>query len=131
MTPGARRKRRRRGTHGKITFASLAKEIGFKWHNLSKERKEHYQQLAEIELKRYDDEMDAYNLKQKEKEKEEQDALDTKPKAKNVGADAGEEADEEEEEDDDDDEEDSEMDADEEEDSLSVTAVSAKRAREL
>ena len=95
LTPGARRKRRRRGTHGKITFASLAKEIGFKWHNLSKERKEHYQQLAEIELKRYDDEMDAYNLKQKEKEKKEKEAMDQKPKAKSDGAEE-EEADEEE-----------------------------------
>lgn len=120
MTPGARRKRRRRGTHGKITFASLAKEIGFKWHNLDKEKKEHYQQLAEIELKRYDDEMDAYNLKQKEKEKEEQEALDTKPKAKTVGADdvVVDEA-----------EDDSDIES-EDEDSLSVTAVSAKKARE-
>jgi HMG (high mobility group) box len=123
LTPGARRKRRRRGTHGKITFASLAKEIGFKWHNLDKEKKEHYQQLAEIELKRYDDEMDAYNLKQKEKEKEEQDSLDKKPKAKDVNDDETKIDDEEEEEDE------SEVYVDEE-DSLSVTAVSAKKARE-
>jgi HMG (high mobility group) box len=120
LTPGARRKRRRRGTHGKITFASLAKEIGFKWHNLDKKKKKHYQELAEIELKRYDEEMDAYNLKQKEKEKEEQEGLDKKPKAKTVG----EEKDADEEDDDD-----SDIDVDEE-DSLSVTAVSAKKARE-
>ena len=121
LTPGAKRKRRRRGTHGKITFASLAKEIGFKWHNLSKEEKEQYQQLAEVELKRYDDEMDAYNLKQKEKEREERESLDKKPKAKsNVGG--GKKRG------DNDDESDDEDDVDGE-DSLSVVAVSAKKTR--
>ena len=123
LTPGAKRKRRRRGTHGKITFASLAKEIGFKWHNLSKEEKEQYQQLAEVELKRYDDEMDAYNLKQKEKEREERESLDKKPKAKsNVGGGGGKKRG------DNDDESDDEDDVDGE-DSLSVVAVSAKKTR--
>ena len=59
-------KRRRRATHGKISFASLAKEIGQKWQTLDKEEKERFQHLAEIDLKRYDDEMEAYNQQQKQ-----------------------------------------------------------------
>jgi DNA-binding XRE family transcriptional regulator len=63
-------KRRRRATHGKISFASLAKEIGQKWQTLEKKEKERYQHLAEIDLKRYDDEMEAYNQQQKPAAKE-------------------------------------------------------------
>jgi hypothetical protein len=56
--------RRRRATHGKISFSSLAKEIGQKWHTLDKKEKEHFQKLADIDLKRYDDEMEVYNQQQ-------------------------------------------------------------------
>lgn len=86
-------KQRRRNAHGKISFASLAKEIGYKWHNLEKEKKEHYQQLAEIDLQRYDNELDEYNrkikkqnkLKQKQQSQQQdelqQHELDSKPAA--------------------------------------------------
>lgn len=63
-------KRRRRATHGKISFASLAKEIGQKWQTLDKKEKERFQHLAEIDLKRYDDEMEAFNQQQKPAAKE-------------------------------------------------------------
>jgi HMG (high mobility group) box len=63
-------KRRRRATHGKISFARLAKEIGQKWQTLDKKEKEHFQHFAEIDLKRYDDEMEVYNQQQKPPAKE-------------------------------------------------------------
>jgi hypothetical protein len=63
---GGKRKRRRRATHGKISFSSLAKLIGEKWKTIEGKQREHYEQLAVIDLQRYHDEMDAYNTKMKD-----------------------------------------------------------------
>lgn len=63
---GGKRKRRRRATHGKISFSSLAKLIGEKWKAIESQQREHYEQLAVVDLQRYHDEMDAYNAKMKD-----------------------------------------------------------------
>lgn len=66
---GGKRKRRRRTTHGKISFSSLAKLIGEKWKAIESQQREHYEQLAVVDLQRYHDEMDAYNAKMKDNNK--------------------------------------------------------------
>jgi HMG (high mobility group) box len=79
---GGKRKRRRRTTHGKISFSSLAKLIGEKWKAIENEQREHYEQLAAVDLQRYHDEMDAYNAKMKDNEKPTK-STSTKARAKN------------------------------------------------
>lgn len=63
---GGKRKRRRRATHGKISFSSLAKMIGEKWKASDHEQRERYEQLAVVDLQRYHHEMDVYNSKLKD-----------------------------------------------------------------
>ena len=66
---GGKRKRRRRATHGKISFSCLAKLIGEKWKTIDDEQREYYEQLAVVDLQRYHDEMDLFNAKSNDKEK--------------------------------------------------------------
>lgn len=56
--------------HGKIDFQSLAKVIGKRWQNLTESDLQMYKAKANADMKRYRDEMDAYNtsvLEAKEK----------------------------------------------------------------
>ena len=77
-----KRKRRRRTTHGKISFSSLAKLIGEKWKAIESKQREHFEQLAVFDLQRYHDEMDAYNAKMKDSEKPETKSAPTEASAK-------------------------------------------------
>ena len=58
-------RRPHRKTHGKIGFKALAKLIGERWRSLPQTKKHYYQSLASIDLKRYKDQMAAYNAKKK------------------------------------------------------------------
>jgi hypothetical protein len=53
------RKRKKR-PHGKIGFESLAKVIGQRWQDLDPEQVEHYKKEAEVDMKRYKQEMEVY-----------------------------------------------------------------------
>ncbi len=58
-------------THGKISFANLAKQIGAAWNSLSTQEKKKYNDGAAKEKARYQEELRIYKLKKK-KEGEEQ-----------------------------------------------------------
>jgi ABC-type transporter MlaC component len=53
-------KKRRKRPHGKIGFESLAKVIGKRWQDLEPEQVEHYKKEAEVDMKRYKQEMEVY-----------------------------------------------------------------------
>jgi hypothetical protein len=71
-TSAKHRSQRKKSPHGKIGFASLAKQIGHNWKNLEPKRMSYYKKLAEADMVRYKDEMVAYAAKkQAEREAEE------------------------------------------------------------
>ena len=57
------KRRPHRKSHGKIAFKDLAKTIGKRWRALSEHGKIRYQQLAEKDLQRYNEQMKEYNTK--------------------------------------------------------------------
>ena len=59
-------RRPHRKTHGKIGFRPLAKLIGERWRSLPQTKKMYYQRLASIDLKRYKEQMAAYDTPKKE-----------------------------------------------------------------
>ena len=70
--PG-RSKRLHRRTHGRIGFQDLARLIGQRWKTLPADRMDEYKRLAEIDTKRYKEDMVVWNAQQKElREKEQQ-----------------------------------------------------------
>jgi len=70
--PG-RSKRLHRRTHGRIGFQDLARLIGQRWKTLPADRMDEYKRLADIDMKRYKEDMVVWNAQQKElKEKEQQ-----------------------------------------------------------
>lgn len=62
-TPG---KKRKRVPHGKIGFENLAKVVGQRWKDLEEERRNHFKQLADQDMKRYREEMEVFMKKQRE-----------------------------------------------------------------
>lgn len=65
QTSFARKKRAHRKTHGKISFANLAKQIGAAWNSLSTRGKKKYADGAAKEKTRYQEELRIYRLKKK------------------------------------------------------------------
>jgi HMG (high mobility group) box len=59
-------KRRHRKTHGKISFADLARTIADKWKKLTKDQRAIFEERAEIEKARYKRELDEWTEKQRE-----------------------------------------------------------------
>jgi hypothetical protein len=57
---------RKKSPHRKISFESLARQIGHNWQNLSEERIAHYKKLSEQDLRRYKREMEVFNARQSE-----------------------------------------------------------------
>lgn len=55
--PGGKQKKR---PHGKIGFESLAKVIGQRWQELAPDQVEYYKKQAEVDMKRYKQEMEVY-----------------------------------------------------------------------
>jgi len=53
----------------KIGFAEMAKEISTKWKALDEETAEHYQSLAVVEKKKYQEKMRLFNGKRKKSSK--------------------------------------------------------------
>ena len=73
--------------HGKIGFANLAKIVGARWKELTTDRLEYYQSLAEEDMERYKKEMQEYHKAQDtkrkiSKEEENQQATEEKRKRK-------------------------------------------------
>ena len=52
--------KRTKRPHGKIGFESLAKVIGQRWQELSADQVEYYKKKAEVDMKRYKQEMEVY-----------------------------------------------------------------------
>lgn len=52
--------KKKKRPHGKIGFESLAKVIGQRWQDLAPDQVEHYKKLAEVDMKRYKQEMEVY-----------------------------------------------------------------------
>lgn len=61
-----RKKRAHRRTHGKISFSDLAKAIGKKWNELSKDGRAKYVESAAKEKARYQEELKVYKSKKHE-----------------------------------------------------------------
>lgn len=57
------RRRPHRKSHGKIAFKDLARTIGKRWRALDDEQKQKYNELAEKDLQRYNEQMKEYNSK--------------------------------------------------------------------
>jgi hypothetical protein len=57
------KRRPHRKSHGKIAFKDLAKTIGKRWRALTETGKVRYNQLAEKDLQRYNEQMKEYNTK--------------------------------------------------------------------
>jgi HMG-box domain len=62
---GTKTRKRKKNAHGKIGFENLAKAIGQKWQALNQEEIQYYKAQAEVDQKRYRDEMDVYNSSKK------------------------------------------------------------------
>jgi len=60
-------KRRHRKTHGKISFADLARNIGAKWKRLDQSSRKIFEERANQEKKRYKKELEGWMEKQAEK----------------------------------------------------------------
>jgi hypothetical protein len=70
-TSAKHRSQRKKSPHGKIGFASLAKQIGHNWKTLEPNRMSYYKKLAVVDMGRYKDEMVVYAAKkQAEREAE-------------------------------------------------------------
>lgn len=65
-TSAESRSKRKKSPHGKIGFEHLAKMIGQRWQNLNDERMAYYKKLADADMKRYKDEMEAFVSRQRE-----------------------------------------------------------------
>jgi len=61
-----RSKRLHRRTHGRIGFQDLARVIGQRWKTLPADRMEEYKRLAEIDMKRYKEDMVAWNVQKQQ-----------------------------------------------------------------
>ena len=59
-------KRRHRKTHGKISFADLARTIAQKWKTLEPSDKVVFEERAEIEKARYKEDLEEWNIKQQQ-----------------------------------------------------------------
>jgi HMG-box domain len=59
-TEGKDSRKKKKRPHGKIGFESLAKVIGQRWQELDPEQVELYKKEAEIDMKRYKQEMEVY-----------------------------------------------------------------------
>ena len=59
-------KRRHRKTHGKISFADLARTIAQKWKTLQAADKVVFEERAEIEKARYKEDLEEWNIKQQQ-----------------------------------------------------------------
>jgi hypothetical protein len=62
---GIKTRKRKKNAHGKIGFENLAKAIGQKWQSLTQEEIHYYKAQAEVDQKRYRDEMEVYNSSKK------------------------------------------------------------------
>lgn len=58
-----RKRRPHRKSHGKIAFKDLAKEIGRRWKALSEDQKKPFNELADKDLQRYNEQMKEFNSK--------------------------------------------------------------------
>lgn len=58
-----RKRRPHRKSHGKIAFKDLAKEIGRRWKALSEDQKKPFNELADKDLHRYNEQMKEFNSK--------------------------------------------------------------------
>eukprot|EP00567_Pseudictyota_dubia_P006377 CAMPEP_0197438602 /NCGR_PEP_ID=MMETSP1175-20131217/5537_1 /TAXON_ID=1003142 /ORGANISM="Triceratium dubium, Strain CCMP147" /LENGTH=637 /DNA_ID=CAMNT_0042968355 /DNA_START=690 /DNA_END=2603 /DNA_ORIENTATION=- len=58
---GVKKRRRHRRTHGKISFRDLAKTIGKRWKELPTDEMAKYKKLAEVDMKRYQADMEQYH----------------------------------------------------------------------
>ncbi len=58
-------KKSHRKMHGKIPFQMLAKIVGQRWRALSPSRKEHYENLARVDMQRFETQMKKYEEQQK------------------------------------------------------------------
>lgn len=67
-----RSKRLHRRTHGRISFQDLARQIGQRWKALPADRMDEYKRLAEIDMKRYKEDMVVWNAQQKQQQQQEQ-----------------------------------------------------------
>mmetsp|Transcript_2754 Transcript_2754/g.5240 ORF Transcript_2754/g.5240 Transcript_2754/m.5240 type:complete len:444 (+) Transcript_2754:188-1519(+) len=84
------KKRVHRKTHGKISFAELARVIGAKWKSLPAEEKSEFEEVAAEEKKRYAKELAAWKEEQKKKEEEARKAArNSKMSSKKSGEGAG------------------------------------------
>jgi HMG (high mobility group) box len=59
-TEGKDSRKKKKRPHGKIGFESLAKVIGQRWQELDPEQVELYKKEAEVDMKRYKQEMEVY-----------------------------------------------------------------------
>eukprot|EP00557_Chaetoceros_sp_GSL56_P012694 CAMPEP_0176480332 /NCGR_PEP_ID=MMETSP0200_2-20121128/2221_1 /TAXON_ID=947934 /ORGANISM="Chaetoceros sp., Strain GSL56" /LENGTH=722 /DNA_ID=CAMNT_0017876445 /DNA_START=158 /DNA_END=2326 /DNA_ORIENTATION=+ len=57
------KRRPHRKSHGKIAFKDLAREVGKRWKSLNDVEKSRYNELAEKDLQRYNEQMKDYNSK--------------------------------------------------------------------
>jgi hypothetical protein len=67
--PDDKAKRQKKVPHGKIGFENLAKEIGKRWPELDGIQSQYYKDKAAEDMKRYKEEMDAFQAKEEAKEK--------------------------------------------------------------
>jgi hypothetical protein len=80
LVPAEARRRPHRKTHGKIGFQTLAQMVGQRWKQLSVDQRRVYQDLADKDMIRHKDAMEAYYKKQGE-DKEATAELEEKEKA--------------------------------------------------
>lgn len=62
-TSAKHRSQRKKSPHGKISFESLAKQIGHNWKTLEPKRMSYYKKLADADMKRYKDDMAVFAAK--------------------------------------------------------------------
>jgi hypothetical protein len=67
-----RSKRLHRRTHGRISFQDLARQIGQRWKTLPADRMDEYKRLAEIDMRRYKEDMVVWNAQQKQQKQQQQ-----------------------------------------------------------